>query len=369
MRLPLEIRYRIYGFLLEPLSGSYYGDLPEMMGGNGVRFRVSDAHSSCSSHDPDFTHPILEPNGHVPEGMEDLFELYKAIREGTADDAQVQRGEQLRLTAQFEVNPEIDEITAVSTSDGDDDDDDTDDCGCEMKTEEHANILMKMNDAPPHVRDSFGACHSVHGLQVYQGPDTVACENLSDNLQLSPCNKHLNGKCRNVNLYFLRPLFYVSHQFTREIGACLWKNAIIKFETPECFFSFIAPRPAILNFLKCIELELQFYDDWFDTSSDTVVAICQFISEYMDLRYIRIHLVTETAYLEKIMAGGKLEKWKIAFNELKVWHGFDLRVVDIPIYSRFQIPNVRSSTFHPLEQKLKELWHPKVLRKRELTEV
>ncbi|OAT10711.1 hypothetical protein BDBG_17404 [Blastomyces gilchristii SLH14081] len=75
-----------------------------------------------------------------------------------------------------------------------------------------------------------------------------------------------NREDQNVEFDFLRPLFlfHVSHQFTRDIGACLWQNAIIKFETPECFFSFIAPRPAIVDSIKFIELELQLFEDWFD---------------------------------------------------------------------------------------------------------
>ncbi|KAL2368747.1 hypothetical protein BDBG_17403 [Blastomyces gilchristii SLH14081] len=67
-----------------------------------------------------------EPNGDVPEGMEDIFELYKAIREGVADDAQMQRGKQLCMTSQFDTSLPIDEMSEVSTSDGEDHDDDDD---------------------------------------------------------------------------------------------------------------------------------------------------------------------------------------------------------------------------------------------------
>ncbi|OAX82734.1 hypothetical protein ACJ72_02917 [Emergomyces africanus] len=348
MKLPVEIRYKIYDFLLESIRRSDYEDLPEMKGSNGFFPLNTGTKRTCARR------------------MEDLFELYKAIREGTADAAQVKRGGYLRLTAQFDVSRDIDEMTAVSTSDeGGDEDEDEDDhhyYDSDKGAEEHDEILMKMNDLPPHGEDSFGpSCHPTCGLEVYKGPDTAYCVWTPIQLQAHPCYNHLYKERTKVDFNFLSPLFYVSREFTRDIGACLWRSAIIKFETPECFFSFIAPRPAILKFLKCIELELQYYDDWFDTSSDTVVAICQFISKYMDLRYVRIDLVTNAECLEKILEEGKLERWKTAFTELKVSHGFDLRVVDLPVHYWHQSRYVRPWTVSPLEQRLKKLWHPSAL--------
>ncbi|KKZ66832.1 hypothetical protein EMCG_07437 [[Emmonsia] crescens] len=178
-RLPLEIRYRIYGFLLEPLSGSYYGDLPEMMGGgtgSGLGYQM---------------HPIVAPlttrisltqnrsqTDMCPKGQKIFLNCIKQSGRELQMMPKSSVESSFVLTARFEVNSEIDEITAVST--GDDDDDDADDCGSEKETEEGAchHILMKMNDAPPHVRDSFGAmpfCSRPAGLPgsrstIYQDP-------------------------------------------------------------------------------------------------------------------------------------------------------------------------------------------------------
>ncbi|PGH01927.1 hypothetical protein GX51_04981 [Blastomyces parvus] len=378
MRLPLELRYRIFGLLIQPLWGSYYEDLPEMTGANGVRFRVLDAPYGCASRhpDPDFTHSTREPNGCVPDETEDLFELYKAIREGTADDAHMQRGTQLLITPQFDTRLPSDEMSAVSTSDEEDHEDEGDVRDGEKGEGEQHDSAVEKEDAPcSPARINLGACHPVYGLQVYKGPDIYDEGICTDGTTRSngyytypatPLSKH---ECLNVDFDFLRPLFYVSHQFTQDVGACLWQNAIVKFEAPECFFSFIASRPAIVNFIKFIDLDLQFFEDWFDTSSDTVVAICQFISEYMDLRYLRIRLSTEKPHLQKILAGEKLEKWTMAFKGLKVSQGFDVRVVDFPILWRVRWQKNWQPTLHPLEQKLKELWYPSALRSRESTEM
>ncbi|OJD26234.1 hypothetical protein ACJ73_02387 [Blastomyces percursus] len=375
MRLPLELRYRIFGLLILPLLGSFYEDLPEMTGANGVRFRVLDASYNCSLRypDPDFTHSTREPNGHHPQGMEDLFELYKAIREGVADDTQMQRGEHLCITPQFDTHRPIDEMSAVSTSDGEDHDDDLRDG--EKEEGEQNDTTVEIKDAAlfsPALID-LGACHPIYNLRVYKGPDIYDADvypgGHSNDFHGYPPMPLLSREYQNVDFDFLRPLFHVSYQFTRDVGACLWQNAIVKFETPECFFPFIAPRPAIVNFIKFIELELQFFEDWFDTSSDTVVAICQFISEYMNLRYLRIHLTTEAHHLEKILTGEKLEKWTMAFKGLKVSQGFDVRVIDFPILWRVRRQKIWRPTPHPLGQKLNELWYPRGLGNLESTEV
>ncbi|EEH41946.2 hypothetical protein PAAG_03867 [Paracoccidioides lutzii Pb01] len=361
MRLPLEIRENIYRFLLEPLSGSCYEDLPEMAGENGIRFRISEAAFSCFCHEQDFTHSTNQPNGHIPGEMEDLFELYKAIREGTADDAEIQRGEELRLTERFETNFELDleEVESGSTSGDDDHDSDS-----EVDEGYFDDIVNCENKLPRHTRGIRGECRPVYELQVYRGHKTDTYPRYSSPSQrTTPHHKYICWEFRTLEFLFLRRLFHVSHQFTREIARCLWKNAILNFEDPECFFSFIADRYAILGFIKCIELHLQFYDDWFDTSSETVVAICQFVSEFMHMRYIKIHFGTERSCLEKVITGERLERWKTAFNELKVTQGFELSVYNCPVSVPHKKMGTALCSSGDMKKKLEDLWRPAVLAK------
>ncbi|PGH18429.1 hypothetical protein AJ79_00498 [Helicocarpus griseus UAMH5409] len=365
MQLPIEIRNKIYEFLLEPLSGGYDGDLPEMKGGNGIRFRISDT-SYYPSNTTYFSpteqvsvYPTLQTNGRIQEGLEERIELYKSIQEGTANDAQIQLAEELRLTPRYDFDLKTEEALFDGYSDFDEDEDESDD-EAEYKADQ---MECSRPELPPHASDIGKSCRPIYDMHVHRNRrEDVHQRRLTKGFDRTiSLNNYSCRSCLYMDYSIIRRLFYVSRQFTQEVGACLWRSAIINFEVPEYFFAFFEPRPAILKFVKCIELHFQ-YGNLCETSTETVVAICGFISKYMDLRYIRIFLMIDECCLERAVAEGEMEQWKVAFNNLRVLHGFDLRAIWDPLYlpireERWQF----AAKFEGLGKKLEELWLPHIL--------
>ncbi|KAK2805034.1 hypothetical protein FQN51_001129 [Onygenales sp. PD_10] len=367
MKLPLEIRLRIYYYLLGPLSESFYKDLLEMKGKNGTRFVVSDATYDCLCQNPDFSHSSTRPNAREMD-LEDPFEIYRAVVEGTATEEQANFAESVGLFDNTErelLRLAGDEAQWMSGGTSCDSAVATDDDDSSSLSNLSEHEIARMKNLPDHAQEVDGACRCIYTLQVHREPvplDDSVSANTVDSME--SMHHFVCECCRHQDYTSIRPLFYVSHQFTEEIGEYLWKNAIIRFDAPECFFSFIAPRPAIVPHIKLIELRLQYHDDWFGTPTETVVAILQFISVHMTLPYLSVTLTTDPECFEKIVSGEALPEWTAAFKSLVVSQRLD-------IFVRFRRAQL-IITNKPISrgggrfnEQLRALWAPEVLEKAE----
>ncbi|KAK2812900.1 hypothetical protein FQN50_000921 [Emmonsiellopsis sp. PD_5] len=367
MKLPLEIRHRIYYYLLVPLSESFYKDVPEMKGKKGIRFAVSDETYDCFCQKPDFSHSTTRPNRRNM-GLENPFELYRAVVEGTATEEQANFAQSVGLFDNTErelLRLAGDEAQWMSGGTSCDSAVATDDDESSIESNLSEHQIDRMKSLPDHTQEVDGACRCIYTLQVHREPipgDDVSA-NTVDSMESA---REFDCECCGYQDYTpIRPLFYVSHKFTEEIGEYLWKNAIIRFETPECFFSFIAPRPAILPHIKLIELRLQYHDDWFDTPTETVVAILQFISAHMTLPYLSVTLTTDLECFKKVVSGEALPEWNTAFKSLVVSQRLD---VFVKLWPREWITtnNLKlKSRGGEFDEKLRALWAPEVLEKAE----
>jgi hypothetical protein len=360
MRLPLEIRYKIYKILIVRLYGGRNQDLHELALGNGIRFKVSDGDYDCAFPEIDFDLVVTgipdQRNINSNGGPHDvnpvnLFEIYGAVRDDTASDLQVPSGWTASIVTSTKLQ-DISEDSAENASDESSDDDE------EMKQCSE---------------DGVGLWRPACGVRVDRAmdPDPDCLDERHDKTAfLDDCTCSYRQR---EDYDVIRRLSHVSSQITQELGACLWENATGDFEDPEVFFLFIRERPAVLRHIKGLVLNVQCYADPFDTLTSNLIEICDFVSKTLDLRFCTIRLFTSlTSELRfqfgntHFLANEKVKEWKAAFQSLNIREKFDLRLDRQ--WGSATYGEIGSDDIGRLQQTLLDLWLPDCLRQREMAE-
>jgi hypothetical protein len=357
MKLPLEIRYKIYKILVAPLFGGRNRDLPEMAVPRGIRFKVSDGDYDCAFPELDFglsvTAASRQPDCGSGEGPEDFLEIYKALQYDSASDSQVPSG----WTASAGAG---DWFQATSEDSAEETSEESSDEGQNMAE------LFEVN-----LEDEVSVWRPACDVQVDRAIDPDP--NCSDEWHDYP---ELLDNCRcsyrqRQDYDTIRCLSYVSRQFNRELGECLWENAIVDFEDLEIFFLFFKDRTAVLRHIKGLVLNIQYYGDCFDTCTSILIEICKFVSQNLDLQFVTIRFATQESLLDNILAVEKVHEWAAAFRSLQIREKFDLCLVISNVeFSRRDSADTDESggdDDKKLQQKLLDLWLPDALRQPEMT--
>lgn len=261
---------------------------------------------------------------------------------------------------------------------------------------------------PPTGTQFWGIKHDLdalaqQGLLQQQGDDTRIFKMIIPNYDTGPsyislrygefcgCLLPTFDDCLQVN-----NLSKVNRQLTYELGACLWQNAAVTFQTPEHFVEFADSRPVALTFVKGILIVLNCEEDDVDfcpfpnlnwnedlvtsspnrtpTLTQEFLRMMQKINDSdIDLNFFRVLLYGSAKYhgSRGFDTEGKISKWAPAFQHLKT-RQFDvvpgaITIEDTALPSTPEIGSPRTDTQTEAWKALVSLWKPKSIQERENT--
>ena len=362
MKLPLEIRYKIYKILLAPLcndrqtSGFGIGT-PEISITHGFRFKVYDGEYDSALPEIDSGHFIAPGEQQSSKGPEEQpysnLEIYRALQDGTAADSQVPSG----WTASERVSDYFQDTSEDSAEDTSEDSSDEDE-DVDMELSEFPEVNLEGVNPLLHPAYEVGLDQN-----MAVSPHCLATRHEVPEW-LSNCSCSEEHKDDLVNI---QRLSRISRHFTIEFGECLWENAIIHIENPELFFVFFRDRPALPKHIKGLVLDVQYshedQEDFFDTSASLLIKISEFISQHLDLRSISLHLATDWRFVHDIPNMGSKEKfdiWTAIMRSLKTTEEFVVHLNNRNHMTRDDPKKI--------EEKILELWLPTSLTQARMTE-
>lgn len=169
----------------------------------------------------------------------------------------------------------------------------------------------------------------------------------------------------------VRCLTHVSRQFSREVGACLWHNSVLELEDYEIPSLFIRNRPAALQHVKGIVLNLCYNGTGcLNSSTADLEMLFNWISQNLELRFIMINLRTQLVYLLDFEKG-KFADWTKIFRRSKPMERFHVRLV---FYHYCTPPSYVIERYgcRPIKKRwekiIGDLWMPDCLREEENAE-
>ncbi|CAG8958093.1 hypothetical protein HYFRA_00000438 [Hymenoscyphus fraxineus] len=178
------------------------------------------------------------------------------------------------------------------------------------------------------------------------------------------------------NYEAVRRLTHVSRQFSQEIGACLWHNSVLQLEEPSIPVLFIKNRPAALQHVKGIILNLYYNGSGagrcLNSSTPDLEELVNWMSRNLELRFLIINLRTQLCYITDFTTEGLVPEWERIFRSAKVMERFHIRLAfyqySAPpsyVYSRYASRHALGAETDfkkNLEGVIRDLWMPDCLR-------
>ncbi|KAK1760237.1 hypothetical protein QBC47DRAFT_2561 [Echria macrotheca] len=332
MKLPLEIRRRIYGFVSEGLRHRH-NDVHERSPGfpePGIRFRVVDHTFDEVMTDEKDTLPgqvqgaPSERNVDHRTGPEDttrvdLFEIYKSVRTGEFHEDNPNLPSNWRALRDDPMDYDS-ESEAVSSDADDDSDWDSDD--------------VEMKDSTSITNTDGLTVKPRRCAIIVKRPVEKSCpQHGQPELQQKGGKRASKCLCEPIDTSIYDDIFNLgqtSRQVARELGQTLWTNATVEFDGSQEFFSFLTDRPNALAHVGGIILVVECNSAVADTEKKDLEAIFKVISEQLDLKYMGVELYTTVgrrldraagnsynAYDESSKTGKKLRDLAPLFRSLK----------------------------------------------------
>lgn len=163
----------------------------------------------------------------------------------------------------------------------------------------------------------------------------------------------------------VRLLAHVSRQFSREVGACLWHNSVLELEDYEIPAMFIRNRPAALQHVKGVVLNLCYNGAGvLNSSTADLERLFDWMSENLELRFIMVNVKTQLVHLLDWQKG-KLDDWTAIFRRSRPMERFHVRV----LFEHYCTPPsyaIEKFSCRPIKRKwekiIGEMWMPDCLR-------
>jgi hypothetical protein len=349
MKLPLDVRYKIFKILVAPLSGGRNQDIPFMPLGHGIRFKISDGDYDPAAPELDF------------DLSTDAQSQYDCISEDDSDDLSECGALQNESTSDSRIPSDWTASMVVNSYFND-----TPEDSSEEMSEESSDEDQEMSESSR--GGEVSVWHPIYDVRVDRAmePD-LGCKGEFHDIPelLDDCTCFYRQRQTYDSI---RSLSHISRQFTRELGECLWQNAIADFEDLECFFPFIRDHTATLRHIKGLILNIQYYEDYFDTRTYTLSEICKFVSENLNLRFIIIRFATQGSLLNGLLATERVREWGAIFRSLQIQEKFDLRLVVSNVVCPTGAYEIRRIDPEKFQQKLLDLWLPDTLKQAKSTE-
>jgi hypothetical protein len=348
--LPLEIRYKIYRLLLEPMFLGGHGDLHPNAVRSGARFVVKnmdferedgtevqwDIEVPCRPRDKA---AAMENVDHLTD---DLGHLTDDLTDASDEESVSSGGEE-----EMQVGAADEEV--------------------------HHGLYGSLvpNNGQSFVEVSIARLIDPRYVCMQQNSDLATARFVPylDSKHSTPdfenCGCHYRT---NPDYESVRILSQISKQFTGEAATVLWLDATVEFEEPDAFFLFFKERPAVIPLVNHVVLHLHCYGGWADDSTPLIKSICEFISARMDLRLLTVRLHTELSDQNQIVVHNyrtSLEyeptkqkltvEWPEIMRQVKV-RGFDFLLAHACLIQN----NVAG--LGRMSQQLSSLWMPDCLR-------
>jgi len=320
MRLPIELRFKIYEIFLAPFienrdSAKFKEGFPGLVTEKGLRFNVYDGEYDCLLPDRDFGCDIgaLAPAPNPTMSTEqrgNILEIYQAIQEGAADEANVPSGwagsERTTSGARI-LDTDTSEDSAedtLSKSSGDESfEEDLDTLQLSEVRSQRSVSLWRCPDYDVEI-------DAIH----FAGKENCTCT----------CQYHTE------TYKILHRLSHISRQFTFELGECLWKNAIVHFSDMELFLPFFGDRPHIWQHVKVLSVDIYHqHGADLNTSTELLLKMSEFVSRYLNLWRFSIRLFTQSLSFSDLPIFEELHDWATAFRSLKVQGKFAVHVTKL----------------------------------------
>ncbi|KAK0726070.1 hypothetical protein B0H67DRAFT_572295 [Lasiosphaeris hirsuta] len=357
VRLPLEIRIKIYQILLSRLFTGRQLLYSNKIGG-GVWFKVNDSPYVPGWLEVDYEARVMGLPEHRnvdqydvgfddPPRRVDVFETYKSIVRDNSG------GQQSREPRGW-----------VATRDCGDPP-----CMSESEEETSSSSSSSCYSAP----SSPGNINPLHPVDVTieramdPDPECLPAWHGEEDYDIDDCTCHYRTP---DDYHHYLHLSQVSRQFTAELGDCLWQNATVEFVEPSAFSLFARTRPATLSRIRAVVLHLQYHGDVFDTPCETLRETCKLVSgTFTALRFFGVTLSTVLTLQRGTAFGHDVAEKRIEeaagvlreLLEVRVGCEFEVRLDGRYPWGSLISPGERESFLRTL----RETWLPYCLREEE----
>ncbi|CAG8960907.1 hypothetical protein HYFRA_00002444 [Hymenoscyphus fraxineus] len=322
LELPLEIRNRIYTFLLLPIQRPDDQVFEPSMVPQGIRFYLSVSE--------------LDLGNDREEVNQKRFIIPKSIYSDKESDTR------------HDVVSEIDTDSGVR-NDFDWDESDFGDSGISEENE------SEVDSDTDNWSESFGYKLEIRCRRVCIGGErTMACPRhpfaVKGSSHLFPCDCTLQ---EFADYAFIRGLSHVSHQISREVGTVIWQNAVLEVDELYALPAFVRHHPAALPLIRGLVLPLRYMKWHTDTPTEDLSAACEFIRRYLTLSFLSVNFQSMPDLLSEVLKGRRKRKWTPMLRKLKLSYEFHIIVA---LSGRGNMKPPKGSV-----RRLRALWLPECL--------
>ncbi|KAG9230016.1 hypothetical protein BJ875DRAFT_473380 [Amylocarpus encephaloides] len=294
MRLPLELRIRVYDLLISSLISSldeheHVPNFQEIMS-RGIKFQLCDGEDQRRRWG-DFMdyHRYQISDGNLENGALDYLDIYKGLQDGTitpqtASGWHLTLGVAKQLAKSESEECELDRLC--------------DDVSFEEETEssssgdsEDSSYSKSNNSCRNYVQDHVKS-RSLSYVQInaYMELHSDCCED-----RLAPAPVEESQCChRSAEDYeVVRRLAYISRQFTTELGACVWRNSILDVQELGDLGVFLKTRPSAAKYVRGLIVHFE-YNRGLDMQETQLEGELNFVDQQMNLLFISLRYRTST---------------------------------------------------------------------------
>ncbi|KAK3689151.1 hypothetical protein B0T22DRAFT_167838 [Podospora appendiculata] len=390
MKLPLEIRHKIYRHFTDPLRGWTHErnwQLADLCRAQDMVFHIAGrawdpkARDNNLVYDLAVTDPVDQRtlDTHAPwadQQPADVHAAYAKIQDGTALPDEIPTGwlattEMLCLMAGRDIRDSTDS----------------------SETSSEGFVAMDVDDGDTHVREAGPAgYHTIIQPRMHVPADSKCVYHPS----LSPSQPDTDTeqdtrermsqlrrdgiRCTcphtiRADYAAIRRLAQVSPQMTQELGSVLWQGAVLVFPGgPEDFALFARNRPAVLGRVRGIRLAVSCNGDVFDTVTSELAEMLHAVAERCCvLRFFWVDVCIDASVLlsgsgnsgeegrsrVEMRAWERIEKWTPLFRGLRA-EGFR---VDLEVHGKeVAVGRERMEAVNRAMVELWELWKPDRVR-------
>jgi len=275
MSLPVEIRWKIYRFWLARLFSSRIDGVPPGASNSGICFRLSD-----SGYDPTTQ---VDHHGHI------LYAVGDPGQRGTPSlqlpsyvDPWLESANQSRAGGAMEDGSVGSEESIMDTSS-----DDSSDTGSDQN-DGAADISREPRRYELNIERSM---HPVHDCKYCGTPSSLGSDAMSEenywNLDDCSCDYRSPNDYEDVRI-----LAHVSRAFTKDLGECIWHGSTLDVLCAEVLIPFLRDRPAVVPLIKGVILHVEYWGFAYETLTETIKEICDFVLENMQLAFFTLYVDT-----------------------------------------------------------------------------